>query len=238
MQFTVIVPARLASTRLPNKPLAKLAGKPILLHVLQRAHESGAQRVIAATDAPQLAELAIDAGFEAELTGTCSNGTARTAQAAAQLGLDGVIVNLQGDEPAIDPAVIRQVAQLAGDGSCACATAAAPITAAQAADANIVKVVLRSDATAAYFSRAALPHARAATDTVAYLGHIGIYAFAPGKLAQTQQLTPCPWEQIENLEQLRWLWHGWTIAAIPAANFCHGIDTEADLAAAQAGFAG
>lgn len=157
VQFTVIVPVRLASTRLPDKPLAEIGGKPILLHVLQRAREADAERIVVATDAPQLVKLATEAGFEAVLTGPCANGTERAAQAAAKLEIKGIIVNLQGDEPAIDPAVIRAVAQRSCDGHCDCATAAAPISRAQAASPDNVKVVLRGDGTAACFSRAPIP---------------------------------------------------------------------------------
>ncbi len=236
VQFTVIVPVRLASTRLPDKPLAEIGGKPILLHVLQRAREADAERIVVATDAPQLVKLATEAGFEAVLTGPCANGTERAAQAAAKLEIKGIIVNLQGDEPAIDPAVIRAVAQRSCDGHCDCATAAAPISRAQAASPDNVKVVLRGDGTAACFSRAPIPFFRVEQSTETHLGHIGLYAFAPGKLAQSQQLPPCEWEQTELLEQLRWLWHGWSIATIVTPKYCHGIDTPDDLQAARENF--
>lgn len=232
MNFTVVVPARLAATRLPGKSLADICGKPMIVHVLERARQTGAARVIAAIDSASIAAAVTAAGFEVAMTGECATGTERVAQAARQLGIDGVIVNLQGDEPEVDPDLVRAVAQRAATGDCACATAAAPITTATAADPHVVKVVVTASGQAALFSRAPIPHCQPPAQAE-YLGHMGIYAFAPGRLERTLALKTCELETVERLEQLRWLWHDWPIAVIRASSFSRGIDTEADLAAAR-----
>lgn len=231
MSFTVVVPARLAATRLPNKPLADLGGQPMLVRVLEQAQLSGACRVIAATDADEIVHVVTKAGFEAVRTPACANGTERVAQAAKLLKLDGVIVNLQGDVPSIDPQLIATVAERAAENDCDCATAAGGIEAELATSTSVVKVVCDHKQQAMYFSRTPIP---SAAPIATYLGHIGIYAFAPGKLHATLTLPPCGLEEVERLEQLRWLWHGWNIAVVTAEKFFQGIDTPADLAAAEA----
>lgn len=233
MSFTAIVPARLAATRLPNKPLADLGGKPMIVRVLEQAAAAGAARVIVATDAASIVTAVTAAGFEAVLTGAFANGTERVAAVAQQLELDGVIVNLQGDEPMIDPQLVAQVAERAASGACECTTAVAPIDANAAANPDIVKVICTKDDLAAYFSRTCIPHSVSGADAQ-WLGHLGIYAFAPGCLQRTTELAPCVLETTERLEQLRWLWHGWRINVVQTTAFFYGINTPADLAAAQA----
>lgn len=228
MTFSAVVPARLGSTRLPDKPLADIGGTPMVVHVLMRAREAGAGRVVCATDSQRIADAAGEAGFEAALTGECASGTERVARAAESLGLEGVVVNLQGDEPDIDPRLIADVARRAQEGGCQCATAAGPIDAGMAGDPHVVKVVVGADGRALYFSRSAIPHGARE-----FLGHIGIYAFAPGLLAGTLDLAPAGLERAERLEQLRWLWHGWRIDVVVADRFSRGIDTPAELAEAQ-----
>ena len=239
MTFTVIVPARLESSRLPGKALANLNGKPMIVHVLEQAAASGASRVVAATDSDQIIAAVTAAGFEAVHTGPCDNGSARVAAAVASLGIDGVVINLQGDLPAIDPNLITAVGQHVAKEGCSCCTAAALISDELAADPNVVKVVLDNNNRALFFSRAPIPYQRNKTNATANqrLGHIGIYAFAPGQITQIPQLTSCSLEHSESLEQLRWLWHGWRIDVIQTPTFHHGIDTPAELEVARRSFA-
>ena len=230
MSFTVIVPVRLASTRLPNKPLIEIDNKPMVIHVLERVKKSGAKRVIVATEDQSIQDVVTTAGFEAKLTGECENGTQRVAKLADMLGITDVIVNVQGDEPTIEPDLVAKVAKQASTDEFDCVTAAAPITKTQALDPNTVKVVLRKDKQAILFSRNAIPH-RASTSATkpTYLGHIGIYAFKADRLLETQQLPTCELEQAERLEQLRWLWHGWKIGVVTTKHYSSGIDTPDDL---------
>jgi 3-deoxy-manno-octulosonate cytidylyltransferase (CMP-KDO synthetase) len=242
MSFTVIIPARLASTRLPNKPLADLGGKPMVVRVAEQAARSGAARVIVAADHADI--LAACRQHEVEACMTRSDhpsGTDRIAEVAASIGLDqqAVVVNVQGDEPLIDPALIAATAgQISRE--VPMATAAHPIHAMEDVfNPNVVKVVLTKEGRALYFSRAALPWHRdgfaktieRAPDDYQALRHIGIYAFANEFLQAYPKLAPAPLEQMEALEQLRVLWHGYPIAvhvtdAAPAA----GVDTLEDLA--------
>lgn len=241
MAFTVIIPARLASTRLPNKPLADLGGKPMVVRVAERAMLSGASDVIVATDHADILTACAVHGVRAHLTRSDHpSGTDRIAEVAAALGLaaDAVVVNVQGDEPLIEPALIAATAaQISSDVSMA--TAAHPIADAQDAfNPNVVKVVLDKFGRALYFSRATIPWHRDAfaesqsvlpQETVS-LRHIGLYAYRNAFLQAYPALTVSPLEQAEALEQLRVLWHGFPIAVYvtdttPAA----GIDTHEDL---------
>ncbi|MCY4325240.1 MAG: 3-deoxy-manno-octulosonate cytidylyltransferase [Betaproteobacteria bacterium] len=228
MDFSVIVPARLGAARLPAKPLADIGGRPLIVHVLERARQAGAARVVAAVDDDQIAAAATAAGFEAVRTGECSCGSERVAQAAAQLELEGPIVNLQGDEPFIDPDTIAATARLAAEDG-GCATAAAALAAQTIADASTVRMVIDDDSNALYFSRAPIPHG---SDEA--LAHIGIYAFASRQLlAKLTALPAAKLEKSERLEQLRWLAAGQRIRVLLVSEFTAGIDTPEDLAAAR-----
>ena len=241
MSFIVIIPARLGSTRLPNKPLADLGGKPMIVRVAERAAQSGAARVIVATDHAAIAAACAEHGVAVQLTrADHPSGTDRIAEVAKALALpDGaVVVNVQGDEPLIDPALISATARLI-DARCAMATAAHPIADyADVINPNVVKVVLDARHHALYFSRASIPWHRdgfAAAPSMpagyAPLRHIGLYAYRNDFLQRYPTLAQSPLEQIEALEQLRVLWHGYPIAVhvtpdVPLA----GVDTPDDLA--------
>ena len=241
-QFTVIIPARLASTRLPDKPLADLGGKPMVVRVAERARESGAARIVVATDHADILAACAAHGIEACMTrADHPSGTDRIAEVARSLGLpaDAVVVNLQGDEPLIDPALLSACAARIGQ-DVPMATCAHPLhDALDAFNPNVVKVVLDKAGRALYFSRATIPWARdafAATrealpEGYAPLRHIGLYAYRNAFLQAYPGLEPAPLEQVEALEQLRVLWHGYPIAvhvtdSAPEA----GVDTPEDLA--------
>jgi 3-deoxy-manno-octulosonate cytidylyltransferase (CMP-KDO synthetase) len=242
MSFTVIIPARLASTRLPNKPLADLGGKPMVVRVAERAAESGAARIIVATDHGTIAAACAAHGIEACMTrADHPSGTDRIAEVARALGLapGEVVVNLQGDEPLIDPALLAACASRIGP-EVPMATCAHPISdVADAFNPNVVKVVLDKAGRALYFSRAPIPWHRdgfaasreALPEGYVPLRHIGLYAYSNAFLQAYPALEPAPLESIEALEQLRVLWHGYPIAvhvtkSAPAA----GVDTPDDLA--------
>ncbi|HOX87984.1 MAG TPA: 3-deoxy-manno-octulosonate cytidylyltransferase [Burkholderiaceae bacterium] len=241
--FVAIVPARLASTRLPRKPLADLAGKPMVVRVAERAQAAGAQRVVVATDADEIAAACAAHGIEAVLTSPDHpTGTDRLAEAARRLGLAPAtrVVNLQGDEPLIPTQAVQAVAALlAARPDCAMATAAHPIhDAAEFFNPNVVKVVLDRDGRALYFSRAPLPWARDAFATardvlpagLPALRHVGLYAYRVDFLLRFPTLARAPIEEAESLEQLRALWHGERIAvAVLAGALPPGVDTTEDL---------
>ena len=242
MGFVVIIPARLASTRLPNKPLADLGGKPMIVRVAERAQASGAQRIIVATDHADIATACAAHGIEACMTrADHPSGTDRIAEVARtlQLAPEAVVVNLQGDEPLIDPALLAACAARIGAGV-PMATCAHPLSSAEDAfNPNVVKVVLDKAGRALYFSRATIPWHRDgfAQDRAALppgyvpLRHIGLYAYSNAFLQQYPQLEASPLEAIEALEQLRVLWHGIPIAVHVTAEAPHaGVDTPEDLA--------
>jgi 3-deoxy-manno-octulosonate cytidylyltransferase (CMP-KDO synthetase) len=242
MGFVVIIPARLASTRLPNKPLADLGGKPMIVRVAERAQAAGAQRIIVATDHADIAAACAAHGIEACMTrADHPSGTDRIAEVARtlQLAPEAVVVNLQGDEPLIDPALLAACAARIGAGV-PMATCAHPLSSAEDAfNPNVVKVVLDKAGRALYFSRATIPWHRDgfAQDRAALppgyvpLRHIGLYAYSNAFLQQYPQLEASPLEAIEALEQLRVLWHGVPIAVHVTAEAPHaGVDTPEDLA--------
>jgi 3-deoxy-manno-octulosonate cytidylyltransferase (CMP-KDO synthetase) len=249
MSFTVIIPARLASTRLPNKPLADLGGKPMIVRVAERAALSGAGRVIVATDHADIRDACLRNGIEVRMTrADHPSGSDRIAEVAAALNLadDAVVVNVQGDEPLIDPALVAATAALIDAGT-PMATAAHPIdTMADMLNPNVVKVVLDNTGRAMYFSRAAIPWHRdsfsdaqgsAAAPQGRPLRHIGLYAYANGFLQRIPTLAPSPLESIEALEQLRVLWHRIPIAVhIAHGAPAPGVDTPEDLARVRAHF--
>ena len=241
MSFTVIIPARLASTRLPNKPLADLKGKPMIVRVAERARLSGAARIIVATDHDSILAACAQHGIEACLTrADHPSGTDRIAEVARALDLapDAVVVNLQGDEPLIDPSLLAACAARIGPGV-PMATCAHPLDdAADAFNPNVVKVVLDKHGRALYFSRATIPWARDAfavshatlPSGYAPLRHIGLYAYRNDFLQAYPALALSPLEGIEALEQLRVLWHGYPIAVhVTDAAPAPGVDTPEDL---------
>ena len=246
MSFIVIIPARLASTRLPNKPLADLGGKPMVVRVAEQAALSGASRVIVATDHEDIRAACAAHGVEVCMTRSDHpSGTDRIAEVARTLALpeDAVVVNLQGDEPLIDPRLLAACAAQISD-AVPMATCAHPLhEAADAFNPNVVKVVLDKSGRALYFSRATIPWHRDgfAQSTqqlpAGYvpLRHIGLYAYSNAFLQTYPTLDASPLEAIEALEQLRVLWHGYAIAvhvtdSAPAA----GVDTPDDLLRVQA----
>lgn len=247
MSFTVVIPARYGSSRLPGKPLADIGGKPMIQHVVERAEASGAAEVIVATDDMRVKEGVDKFGGRVMMTSSeHSSGTERLAEVIEQLALaeNEVVVNVQGDEPFIPPEIIRQVADnLANQRQAPMATLAVPITDAEDIfNPNTVKVVTDAAGYALYFSRAAIPWDREhfsadrVTDVVTehYHRHIGIYAYRAGFVRRYVEWQPSPVEQLESLEQLRVLWHGERIhvaeAIIAPAT---GIDTEEDLQRAR-----
>lgn len=241
--YIVVIPARYASTRLPGKPLQHIAGKPMIQHVWEQASRSAARRVVVATDDTRIRDACAPFGAEVVLTRADHNsGTDRLAEVAEQLGLaaDAIVVNVQGDEPLIPPAVIDQVAaNLAAHPEAAIATLAEPLGDAQALfNPNVVKVLSDSQGLALTFSRAPLPWARDAFADdrtqlpagVPYRRHVGIYAYRAGFLADFVSWGPCWLEDTECLEQLRALWHGRRIHVADAVQAPPaGVDTAEDL---------
>lgn len=241
-QFVVLIPARLSSSRLPNKALADIHGKPMVVRVAERARQSQAARVVVATDHADILQACTDYGIEAVLTSAAhESGTTRLAEAARLLQLpeEAIVVNVQGDEPLIEPLLINQVAQQLQHNQIPMATAAHELTDyADFIDPNCVKVVMDRQQQALYFSRAPIPwprdNMRAGVEVMpseaAVYRHIGIYAYRVHFLQQYVQLAPSPLEQLESLEQLRVLWHGFPLAVqITAYAPAAGVDTAEDL---------
>ncbi|MBS0375098.1 MAG: 3-deoxy-manno-octulosonate cytidylyltransferase [Proteobacteria bacterium] len=250
--FRVLVPARYASTRLPGKPLRLIAGRPMIEHVYRRARMAGAHEVVIATDDERIAAACRAFGADVALTDAGHpSGTDRLAEVARTRGYadDDLIVNVQGDEPLIAPSNIAAVAELlAARPPAAIATLVTPITSLdEYLDPNVVKAVRDVRGRALYFSRAPVPWARDAAaggldDGRRYataLRHVGLYAYRAGALRQLAALAPTPLEETERLEQLRALEHGLEIAVGLAREAPGpGVDTEADLARAEAALAG
>ena len=248
--FTVLVPARLASTRLPNKPLADIAGKPMVVRVAERAAASGAARVVVAADDERILQACTVHNVKCVLTrADHASGSDRLAEACTLLGLDGddVVVNVQGDEPLMDPALVQRCAALLAERpDCVMSTAAHPLAdLADYLNPNVVKVVLDAAGRALYFSRAPIPWWRdgplddaRALPSPAPLRHLGLYAYRAGFLRRFPTLTPAPLELTEALEQLRVLWHGERIAVHVASHgMGPGVDTPQDLERVRALFA-
>ncbi|HUW27910.1 MAG TPA: 3-deoxy-manno-octulosonate cytidylyltransferase [Sulfuriferula sp.] len=241
--FIAVIPARYASTRLPAKPLADIAGKPMVVRVAERAQASGAAAVWVAADDVRIIAAAQAHGFHALMTSAeHASGTDRLAEVVDKLALDddAIVVNVQGDEPLIDPALIHAVArELQLHPEAVMATACHAIhDYATLTNPNVVKVVMDALGYALYFSRAPIPWPRDAfaagqslPDGLPVFRHIGLYAYRAGFLRQYAGLTPAPVERFESLEQLRVLWHGHkisvTVSEQPAAP---GVDTAEDLA--------
>lgn len=242
VSFKVVIPARYASTRLPAKPLLDLGGKPMVVRVAERAQESGAEEICIATDHPEVLAAVEAHGFRALMTRTDhATGTDRLAEVVALRGWgdDTLVVNVQGDEPLIEPAVIVQTARQLAQSGADIATVAHPLSdAAEFFNPNVVKVVCRGDGDAAYFSRAPVPYARdhfakhgqasLPADFPAYR-HVGLYAYRAAFLSAYAGLSAAPTEQFESLEQLRALWHGYRISvALVDAAPAPGVDTPED----------
>lgn len=242
MDFSVLIPARLASTRLPNKPLADIGGLPMVVRVARQAAKSGARQVVVAADDRAIVQACEAHQVRCILTRADHvNGSDRLAEACTILGLDGddAVVNVQGDEPLIDPQLIRACAELLqARPDCVMSTAAHAIhTVVEFSNPNIVKVVLDQAGRALYFSRAPIPwwrdgQARGCTEVTqpAPLRHIGLYGYRAGFLRRFPQMAVSPLETIESLEQLRVLWHGERIAVHIADHAPGpGVDTPEDL---------
>lgn len=250
MSFTVLIPARLASTRLPHKPLADLAGLPMVVRVARQAQKSGAQQVVVATDSPEVQAACAAHRVDVVMTrADHPSGSDRLAEAAQLLGLpaDDIVVNVQGDEPLIDPRLIDAMADvLTAHPGASMSTAAHPLhTLDDFLNPNVVKVVLDAQGMALYFSRAPIAWWRDGYDSTASqfkalpqpapLRHVGLYGYRVAFLQAFPQLAQAPVEQLEALEQLRALWHGHRIAVhvTPEAPQA-GVDTPEDLARVRA----
>jgi 3-deoxy-manno-octulosonate cytidylyltransferase (CMP-KDO synthetase) len=246
--FTVLIPARLGSTRLPNKPLADLGGVPMVVRVAQRVlslvSPTNQIRVVVAGDSPEIISACKAHGIESVLTRTDHpSGSDRLSEACNILKLndDDIVVNVQGDEPLIDPALVHAVADLlVQNPQASMSTAAHAIEEwAEFVNPNVVKVVLDAQSCALYFSRAPIPHLRDPVraqelPSPAPLRHIGIYGYRVGFLRQFPKLTQAPLEIIEALEQLRAMWHGYRIAVFVTAQAPGpGVDTPEDLERVQ-----
>ena len=249
MSFSVLIPARLASSRLPDKPLADIGGLPMIVRVAQRTRSSGAIRSVVATDSQRVVEACREHGVEVVMTRSDHpSGSDRLAEACDLLGLgdNEIVVNVQGDEPLIEPGLIHEVAQaLQSSPQSSMSTAAHVIDKLEDfVNPNVVKVVVDQLGQALYFSRAPIPWWRDgftggvnALPQPAPLRHIGIYGYKVGFLRQFPKLPQAPVEVCEALEQLRALWHGHRIAVHLTAHAPGpGVDTPADLARVRALF--
>jgi 3-deoxy-manno-octulosonate cytidylyltransferase (CMP-KDO synthetase) len=243
LRFKVVIPARYASTRLPGKPLLDIAGKPMIVHVCEKAQQAGAEDVVVATDDDRILQAVSKLGVRAVMTRSDhQSGTERIAEAVEQCGwaVDDIIVNLQGDEPLIPPVIIQELAKvLAGQQQAGIATLAAKILDQdEIFNPNAVKVVLNKDGYALYFSRSPIPwdrdgfagQERHISGKMSYYRHIGMYAYRVDFLQRYCQWQPSILESVESLEQLRILWQGEAIKVkvidkTPAA----GVDTAEDL---------
>lgn len=237
MTFKVVIPARYASARLPGKPLLDIAGKPMVIRVAEQAAKSGASEIVIATDFEKISHIVVQHGFNAVMTRIDhASGTDRIAEVAQKLNWpdDDIVVNVQGDEPLIDPKLIQEVAQhLANSSDAVMATACHSIhDEAALLNPNIVKVVIDARGNALYFSRAPIPYPRddVYKNNIQAFRHIGIYAYRVGFLKQYAELTSTELEKIESLEQLRVLHHGYKIGVTTTKNApASGVDTQEDL---------
>jgi 3-deoxy-manno-octulosonate cytidylyltransferase (CMP-KDO synthetase) len=233
-RVAVIIPARWGAQRFPGKPLADLAGRPLVAHVVERARRArGVDVVAVATDDPRIARAAEGAGAIAILTGAAATGTDRVAEAARKLApAADVVVNLQGDEPLIEPEAIETLVAAMSAGT-EMATLARPLDAGEAERPQVVKVVTDLAGNALYFSRAAIPHRRAGGASALARAHVGIYGFSAAFLQEFAALPAGRLEAEESLEQLRALEHGHRIKVADTAYRGFGIDTPEDLERAR-----
>ncbi len=241
MSFKVVIPARYASARLPGKPLLDIAGKPMVVRVAEQAIKSGASEVVIATDFEKIMQVASEHNIEAVMTRVSHHsGTDRIAEVAEKLGWadDEIVVNVQGDEPLIEPSLIKEVAaHLASSKDAVMATACHVIhDEASLLNPNIVKVVMDANGNALYFSRSPIPYPRddAQKANIHAHRHIGIYAYRVAFLKKYAELTVTELEKIESLEQLRVLHHGYKIGVCVTQNApASGVDTQEDLDATR-----
>lgn len=237
--YIAVIPARYASTRLPGKALADIAGRPMIAWVHEQARRSGARDVIVATDDERIAAACGEHGAQVEMThADHASGTDRIAELAGRLGWDDgqIVVNVQGDEPLLPPQLVSQVAELlAGTPAADMATLTAPIrTEDEFRDPNTVKVIADRDGFALYFSREAIPHRPVGPPAESARRHIGIYAYRAGRLKALSAAPPCALEREERLEQLRALDLGFRIAVADADDAPpRGVDTQEDLDAVR-----
>jgi 3-deoxy-manno-octulosonate cytidylyltransferase (CMP-KDO synthetase) len=234
-RIAVIIPARFGAQRFPGKPLADLAGRPVIAHVVERARRArGVDVVAVATDDERIARAAERAGAEAIVTGDAPTGTDRVAEAARRLRpAPDVVVNLQGDEPLIEPEAIEALVAAMTTGV-PMATLARPLAEGELGRPQVVKVVTDQRGDALYFSRAAIPHRRAGGESPLARAHVGIYAFTAAFLQEFAALPPGRLEVEESLEQLRALEHGHRIRVADTRYAGFGIDTPEDLERARA----
>lgn len=249
IRFKVVIPARYASTRLPAKPLLDLGGQPMVARVAERAALSGAAEIWVATDHDEVHAAAAAHGLSVLLTRSDHpSGTDRLAEVVERLGWDDevIVVNVQGDEPLIDPALIAETARQLATSGADIATVAHPIgRAVDFFNPNIVKVVCKADGDALYFSRAPIPYARdhfareadSLPAGIPAYRHVGLYAYRARFLRAYARLTPSPLEGCEALEQLRALWHGFRISVLISDHLpMPGVDTPEDAALMQQHF--
>jgi 3-deoxy-manno-octulosonate cytidylyltransferase (CMP-KDO synthetase) len=237
VDFKVVIPARYASARLPGKPLLDIAGKPMIIRVGEQASKSGASEIVIATDFEKIVQAATEHNINAVMTRLDhASGTDRIAEVAQKLGWadDEIVLNVQGDEPLIDPKLIQEVAQhLANSKDAVMATACHAIhDEVSLLNPNIVKVVMDAHGNALYFSRSPIPYPRddAHKAHIQAHRHIGIYAYRVGFLKKYAELAVTELEKIESLEQLRVLHHGYKIGVTITQNApTSGVDTQADL---------
>jgi len=233
MNIAIGIPARMGSTRFPGKPLALLAGKPMILHVIEKALQADLGPVFVATDDERIAEAVQKTDAAVCMTSPeHPSGSDRLAEAVREMDCD-IVVNVQGDEPLIDPAAIRAVVKpFSKDAYLPMATLAHPLRSeSDLDDANVVKVVCNAKNRAMYFSRASIPYPRSGSPHS--LQHVGLYAYRKEFLLIYPSLDPCEAEQTEQLEQLRVLHHGYDIAVTVGDFHCIGVDTPEDLAKAE-----
>ena len=234
MKTLCVIPARYASTRLPGKPLRMIAGKPMIVRVCERARMSTrADEVIVATDDERIYAAVIAAGCEAMMTSKDHlTGTDRLAEVATKMPIFSLIINVQGDEPLIEPSLIDELAAVFdADDELQMATVKTPITEkSEQENPNNVKVVTDKNGVALYFSRSLVPYPRNANSVAQVYKHIGIYAYRRDFLLRFAKTEPTPLERSESLEQLRALENGYRIKVIETAHHFVGVDTEEDLA--------
>jgi 3-deoxy-manno-octulosonate cytidylyltransferase (CMP-KDO synthetase) len=235
-RVAVIIPARFGAQRFPGKPLAELGGKPLVAHVVERASRArGVDLVAVATDDDRIAQAAEAAGARAIRTGPAATGTDRVAEAARRLDpAADVVVNLQGDEPLIEPAAIETLVGAMSDARAKMATLARPLEPGELERTQVVKVVTDLHGDALYFTRAPVPHRRRGGESALARAHVGIYAFTAAFLQEFSALAPGRLEEEESLEQLRALEHGHKIRVADTEYRGFGIDTPEDLERARA----
>lgn len=234
MKIVIGIPARYGSRRFPGKPLALLAGRPMIAHVIERARSAALGEVIVATDDPRIARAARGCGCAVRMTASRhTSGSERLAAALADLPCD-VVVNLQGDEPLIDPDALRAVVRpFLDDPRLPMATLARPATSDELMRPDVVKVVCNARGEALYFSRAPIPFPRDGRGAEERWAHVGLYAYRKEFLMIYPSLTDCAAGRSEALEQLRVLHHGYPIAVVKGDFSAFGVDTPEDLAEAE-----